>query len=95
MSRRSYRELHWGQDGSRPSVRVEVPHHRGLVILGTLAEIGYLTRKGGDKEPVLYEHEFSRRPPPLLAVNEDGELLIVTEKGAARRYTVNERGIVG
>jgi hypothetical protein len=73
-----------------PWYDLECPDPRAgeLVALGHLPEIAYLTTKGGDRGPTLYEHKF-HRPWPILAFNGTG--LVICGGG----YRVGVRGIIG
>ena len=87
-----YRKLHWG-DGGRDGVKhATVPDvSGGVVVLGRLVEVAYLTRKD---EVAIYEHSF-RAPYPVLCVAPDGSregLVVVRDRS---RYTVTRHGIEG
>jgi hypothetical protein len=88
----SYEAAHWGVKPKGTKV-LDVPNPRDntrLVGLGAVVSIVYLTEKGGDGELVEYEHEFSKRTPPLLAYGkEDGRLYLV---GGGYKMTIH--GIV-
>lgn len=89
----NYRKTHWGK---RP--REVVTLHAAdpgaemaLPALGELHSICYETRKGKDRRPVLYEHEFeATRPLLLYSPAQRGKLII-----AGGSYKVDERGIIG
>lgn len=90
---REYRKTHWGQK-PRTVVAVDAADPRGalaLPALGKLYSVCYETKKGKDRQAVLYEHIF-KKPRPLLlyAPHEKGRLLV-----AGGGYRVDERGIVG
>lgn len=90
---RSYTKTHWGR-APREVVMVDAAEPSGslaLPALGKLVSVVYETRKGRDREPTQYEHEF-RRPLPLLlyAPHQRGRLII-----AGGSYRTDERGIVG
>lgn len=92
---RSYRDKHWGDPGDLPAELSTVPDvDQGCEVLGELAEIGYLTRKGRRATLDLWVHEFSD-PPPLLCVSPDGKRSGLVIVRGHSQYTVNRRGIVG
>lgn len=64
-----YERLHWGRRGQNPTLVSSVPDpSQGVVELGRLAEIAYLTRKGHDRQVYAYTHRFGRaaKDPPHL-----------------------------
>jgi hypothetical protein len=90
----SYKGTHWGI-ASTKSTTLDVPDPRanrakGLIQLGVLVSIVYLTEKGGDGELVEYEHKFDATHPRLAYGSKDGKLYI-----AGGSYRVESRGIVG
>lgn len=82
---------HWGKGGPVPYRDLLAPNPLagGLVELGALVSVVYLTQKGGDDGPTEYEHEFSAKRLPVLAFNETG--LFIVGGG----YRVGVRGIHG
>lgn len=92
MARLTYERFHWGQRGRRGSERALVAHWRAgdrLSLIGPMQGIVYRTEKGGDDEPVDYDHDFSRPLPKLYRHEASGRLVI-----AGGRYRVEERGII-
>lgn len=100
-----YRETHWGRDDEGVgTIDVPDPDGRPLAELGALAMVGYVTRKGKERAPSVYVHEFDRPFPWLY---EDGkELFILRERSRfdvrdVRRdsyrshYTITAHGIEG
>ncbi len=85
-----YEKTHWGERGSGKVVRAGAPdpRHGTATKLGTLVEVVYRTRKGGDRGPTDYVHAFEGRKPEL--VYNDGGLLI-----AGGDYRIREGGIDG
>lgn len=104
---KQFKRLHWdvAPESSKPRSYYVASHNRSgkpYVVLGELAEVGYLTRKGvikganGRPRPdrmTLWEHEFDKGKTFLL-VNDTGELLIA-KTSVTGGYRVTERGIVG
>ena len=94
----SYRETHWGDAGDEEPRLCAVPDvSGGLVVLGDLAEIGYVTLKGRGKHKDLWVHKFAGRLPKLcytLARGAKGRTDLVIVR-ADSVYTVTDRGIVG
>lgn len=90
-----YRKTHWGDEGDLAPGHCTVPDFdEECVVLGHLAEIGYLTRKGKRGDVDLFFHEFTA-PLPLLCEAPDGRkrgLVIVRTNS---RYTVGRLGIHG
>lgn len=88
----SYAAAHWGlpaTDVHRAKVHEPSDNHK-LIALGPVHSIVYVTRKGGDQDPVEYIHKFKASDPPLLAYGDkDGKLYFV---GGA--YYMTEHGIV-
>jgi hypothetical protein len=95
--RNGYKETHWGNPGRAGlgSGVVVDPSAGPLIVLGELAEIGYLTDKGDDG-PGLYVHEFDEERPPILCYGKDstGKMGLVIARGHSK-YTITPRGIVG
>jgi hypothetical protein len=89
---RAYARTHWGRRGNGKILTLPMldPSVGVLTTLGILREVVYETCKGVDREPVLYEHEFSRRRPPLLVYHQGCQLLGI----AGGEYKVPWRGIV-
>lgn len=88
-----YRKTHWGKR-PREVVMVDAADpsgQRALPALGELHSICYETRKGKDRRPVLYEHEFEATKPLLLYVPAQRGRLVI----AGGSYKVDERGIIG
>jgi hypothetical protein len=85
-----YTRSHWGERGRRHVVRTGAPNpaHGTATKLGRLHSVTYETRKKGDREATLYEHEFEGRRPTL--VYNAGGLLI-----AGGDYEISEHGIEG
>lgn len=104
MSRRppSYKESHWGLpplDSFRGVIqepRDNDARHggTGLIALGYMLDVSYLTAKGSDPplpQGVIYDHAFSRRNPPILAYGSvDGRLYVV-----GGTYRITRHGIIG
>lgn len=89
-----YRRLHWGQAGTQAPRALSVPDvSDGVVVLGSLAAIHYLTAKGGSRIDQ-WEHEFDEPLPVLCVAPDGGRRGLVIARGDSR-YTVTERGIVG
>ena len=97
-----YEAKHWGQPGKGSARDLPLPNvEQGLVELGELVSLVYLTAKGRDRELVEYEHEFSDRRAsderdgtrPLLCFAGDGSGLVIVR--GPSRYTVTNRGIEG
>jgi|SRR5215831_2424118 len=90
QAKRAYELTHWGRrgHGAVGAAGAANPGHGTAVTLGRLVAVTYETRKGSDRQPVHYEHEFEGRRP-VLAFH-DGGLLIV-----GGDYTVTEHGIEG
>lgn len=92
---KGYRAIHWGDHGRQPvkGGAVIPDAHKGIVVLGALLEIVYVTRKGrsGLDE---WEHRFSA-PLPILGVAPDGNRQGLVVVRGDSRYTVTDRGIVG
>ncbi len=97
-----FQELHWGREqatGRRPFYPAAAPDaSEGAIELGHLAEIGYLTRKGRDREPVLYVHRFETPRGriddlPILCEAANGSGLVIVR--GRSRYTVTGHGIEG
>ena len=86
----SYEQLHWGREG-KPTVVEEEPLAGPLTHLGALAQIGYVTEKGGDPGPTNYLHSFDR-PYPGLYVDANGLLRILRGRS---RYRIGSHGIEG
>ena len=89
--RLSYAATHWGRRGSKLLDLVACDCKGELVGLGKLREIVYETVKGNDPAPTEYQHEFSRRSPPVLAYCVSCRRLVI----AGGTYKVTWRGIVG
>jgi hypothetical protein len=99
----AYREKHWGRDAPKREIRNQplpnVTH--GVIDLGELVSVVYLTEKGGDGELVEYEHYFSDGLPesrrdgtrPMLSFAPDGSGLVIVR--GPSEYTVTNRGIEG
>jgi hypothetical protein len=89
-ARAEYERTHWGDRGRDrvQSGRAANPAHGTATQMGALYSVTYETRKGGDSEAVLYEHEFSRSRPKL-AYNAGGLLIVGGD------YTVKKGGITG
>jgi hypothetical protein len=87
----SYQEAHWGitpQDIHTAKVN-EPRDNSKLIGLGSVVSIVYCTEKGGDGEPIEYEHHFSKKEPPLLAYGDrDGKLYFV-----GGEYEMTKHGI--
>lgn len=90
-ARARYRITHWGKGGHASTRELLCPDPRkgGLVELGQLLSLVYLTQKGGDDGPTEYEHDFNARRLPVLAFNDDG--LFILGGG----YRIGARGIHG
>jgi hypothetical protein len=90
----SYKEAHWGREPPDGVKRYDVNEPRDndhLIGLGTVVKIIYLTEKGSDPEVVEYDHDFSKRTPPLLAYgSDDGRLYLL-----GGTYKMTKHGIVG
>lgn len=90
-----YRALHWGRGGEGFS-HASVPdpardNPDGLVLIGELSVVEYITRKGFDPaEGVEYVHEFEGRLPKLYVGRNDGRLYVV-----GGTYRVSAHGIIG
>lgn len=90
-----YRALHWGRSG-RGFSQATVPNALkdnpdGLVLIGDLQQVVYVTRKGFDPpEKVEYEHDFEGYLPKLYVGRNDGRLYIV-----GGTYRVSAHGIIG
>ncbi len=88
-----YKATHWNRAGVSPAMLSSVASpFDGVVELGQLAEIGYLTQKGRDHELVLYQHKFSK-PFPILGEAVDGSGLVIVRGHSA--YSITSRGIEG
>ena len=89
-----YVAKHWGQPADKRRVRQQpLPRvDEGLVELGELVSLVYLTRKGRDGEGVEYEHEFEDTLPTLTFAPDGSGLVIVRGRS---KYTVTNRGIEG
>ncbi len=97
-----YEAKHWGRPGQGTAEDLPLPNvEKGLVQLGELVSLVYLTEKGRDRELVEYEHEFSDHRDadnrdgtrPLLCFAPDGSGLVIVR--GPSRYTVSNRGIEG
>jgi hypothetical protein len=99
MSRRGrdqYEQAHWGRQGRDPEMIGSVPDaSEGVVDLGRLTEVAYVTMKGREKRASEYHHRF-RAPYPILAFATNGSgLVIVRASNGRSRYTVTPNGIEG
>ena len=90
QARREYERTHWGEKGrDRVTLsRASNPAHGALTELGQLVSVVYLTKKGGDRELVEYEHEFEKEKP-RLAYNAGGLVVV------GGTYKIREGGIDG
>lgn len=90
-----YKQTHWGDGGDFAPGRGTVPDFQDeCVLLGELAEIGYLTRKGKRGTVDLFFHEF-RAPLPLLCEAPDGRRRGLVIVRGESRYDVGRLGIKG
>lgn len=90
---RLYRASHWGRGGVDRDKLASAPNAAGGVVeLGRLYELSYLTKKGRDTHSIIYQHAF-RSPFPILAYAIDGSGLVIVRDGS--RYTVTSHGIEG
>jgi hypothetical protein len=88
---KDYGRVHWGQRGNGRAVQTVAANPLlPLVELGQLVQVVYRTRKGKDRMPTDYTHEFNARGLPLLAFEKGTSLLVI----AGGIYHVNERGII-
>lgn len=93
--REQYEQKHWKAASTRMrrAKQDALPNvTEGLVEMGGLYAITYLTRKGRDKRAEPYEHLF-KRPLPLLCFAPDGSGLVIVRDES--EYTVTNRGIEG
>jgi hypothetical protein len=97
-----FQAKHWGKASRGRAEDKPLPNvEQGLVELGELVSLVYLTQKGRDRELVEYEHEFSDHRDtasrdgtrPLLCFVGDGSGLVIVR--GPSRYTVTNRGIEG
>ena len=88
---KDYDRVHWGQRGNGRAVQTVAANPLlPLVELGQLVQVVYRTRKGKDRMPTDYTHDFSARGLPLLAFEKNTSLLVIT----GGIYHVSERGII-
>lgn len=112
VGRKAYRATHWGQDGGGRAAVGSIPNPAGGVIeLGRLVEITYLTKKGRDRRPIAYQHRFgegaedpTRGDPgawgdpkscPILSFTYDETPSGLVIVRADSDYTVTDHGIEG
>jgi len=93
-----YKEAHWGRPGRDRSQVTGIPTvDDGLVVLGRLHSIEYLTQKGRERLPAIYVHTFepARSPSkwPLLCFAANGSGLVIAR--GESRYHVTAHGIEG
>lgn len=100
-ARAEYTRVHWGDPGAfakQASDVVDLDHGQ-LIVLGTLEDVTYSTKKGeeGGHELVNYEHDFGRTKPLLCFHRCDRKKCASRGKLAicGGTYRVTERGIVG
>ena len=94
-------KLHWNADrlqGARSlpqgaPILYGATLKRPLVVLGELHKIEYVTRKGGDRQDVIYSHTFDKGRTFLL-VNGEGEL-VIAKRHKRDGYKVDGPGIIG
>lgn len=100
--RDQYVEKHWGKEPAGKLTDEPLPNvQRGLVKLGELVSVVYVTEKGRDHELVEYEHTFSDHltegardgTRPILCFAPDGSGLVIVR--GRSKYAVKNRGIVG
>lgn len=73
-----------------PKVAMVIGRLHSVVYEATrLDVVGY----EGENGPALYEHKFSRKNPPLLAVSPDGQQLVIV--GGGYRFDAIKGGIIG
>ncbi len=91
--REGYRSAHWGNQGNRGPVNSVVPDtSQGVIVLGALCQISYLTAKGRGRPVEQFEHDFSA-PYPWLCFPPGGDGLVIVQ--GESRYRVTDRGIEG
>lgn len=103
----SYKRLHWGDDGADTGVpfvgeSTAADLGKGVVVLGELHAIEYLTFKGREQEASIYRHVFGNGGDlepgehlPILAVGPEGRRKGLVIVRGPSRYDVTTRGIVG
>lgn len=112
VGRRAYKATHWGNQGRRGAEVGSIPDPSGGVIeLGRLAEITYLTRKGRDRQTIAYCHRFGEgavdpsgrdrgswgapQTMPVLSYTYDERPSGLVIVRSASEYTVTDDGIEG
>lgn len=85
----NFEKFHWGKEYNNVYHFEYDSSLDDVYIVGTLALVGYITKKTGDRGETLYVHAF-HNPPPLL-VKDDKNRLHILGGG----YNVENRGIVG
>lgn len=93
-----YKQAHWGQSGTRANELGEMANaSQGVVLLGPMADVTYLTRKGSEERAALYTHTFQPQSSPnawpLLCFAANGSGLVIVRGGS--RYRITPRGIEG
>ena len=88
---KAYKQFHWGNLSKKTRAISVAPTPKELVDLGTLENITYGTKKGG--EDADYTHDFGKRGrgKPRLAYDPTAKALHIV----GGTYTVEDRGIVG
>lgn len=98
------RDAHWGRDDETTMVLGTFPDATaGTAVLGRLVAIEYVTKKGDDRRPIVYRHEFDTEPEsdrparpercPLLCFTYDESPSGLVIARANSRYTVTPHGI--
>lgn len=103
--RDDYVHKHWGDAGDVDiGASTTARTDSGLVMLGHLHKIEYLTLKGREDEPAIYSHVFGggrdlepgdRLPILCLGPDEVGRRNALVIVRGDSLYTVTDRGIVG
>lgn len=82
-----YKKLHWGVEPDKV-FEFDMKYADTGIIIGAVCLIGYVTKKGNDKDDTYYIHGFDNPPPILLRSN--GNIYLY-----GGGYIISERGIVG
>jgi hypothetical protein len=87
------RDFHWGLE---PDAIIDLPAivvPKTTVVLGFLKQVGYITAKAGDKDPVLYVHDFDEPNLPLLLGDPKTQNIFIHRYKS--KFRIKPEGIVG